>query len=75
MIGLAVVAWTVRSIARQPISTLLRRVVPRRRGRGVAAVDIAVIVLATAGLVGALTGGGRVPCRCSPRPCWRWRSV
>ncbi len=61
VIGLAVVAWTVRSIARQPISTLLRRVVPRRRGKAVAAVDVAIIVLATAGLVGALTGGGRGP--------------
>jgi hypothetical protein len=61
VIGLTVVAWTVRSIARQPIATLLRRVVPRRRGRTVAAVDVAIIVLATAGLVGALTGGGRGP--------------
>jgi putative ABC transport system permease protein len=61
VIGLAVVLWTVRSIARQPISTLLRRVVPRRRGRSVAIADVAIVVLATAGLVGALTGGGRGP--------------
>lgn len=61
VIGLAVVAWTVRSIARQPISTLLRRVVPRRRGRTIAVADVAIIVLATAGLIGALTGGGRGP--------------
>ncbi|MEV6286614.1 ABC transporter permease [Kribbella sp. NPDC051770] len=61
VIGVAVVLWTVRSVARQPISTLLRRVVPRRRAKVVAIADVAIVVLATAGLVGALTGGGRGP--------------
>ncbi|WP_432948499.1 FtsX-like permease family protein [Kribbella sp. CA-253562] len=61
VVGLVVVVSTVRSVARQPISTLLRRVVPRRGGRTVAIADVAIVVLATAGLVGALTGGGRGP--------------
>ncbi|ONI76687.1 ABC transporter permease [Kribbella sp. ALI-6-A] len=61
VVGLVVVVSTVRSVARQPISTLLRRVVPRRRGRSVAIADVAIVVLATAGLIGALTGGGRGP--------------
>ncbi|TWD82945.1 FtsX-like permease family protein [Kribbella amoyensis] len=60
-VGLAVTASTVRSVARQPIATLLRRIVPRRRARTVAIADVAIVVLATAGLVGALTGGGRGP--------------
>ncbi|MFC0622721.1 FtsX-like permease family protein [Kribbella deserti] len=59
--GLAVVFWTVQAVVRQPISTLLRRVVPRRRGRTLGAIDLSVIVLATAGLVAALTGDGRGP--------------
>ncbi|MEU4393140.1 FtsX-like permease family protein [Kribbella sp. NPDC023855] len=59
--GIAVVVWSVRSVVRQPISTLLRRIVPRHRGRTVGLVDIIVIVVASAGLVGALTGGGRGP--------------
>ena len=61
LVGLAVVAWTVRTVVRQPISTLLRRIVPRRRGRTLGAVDLVVIVLASAGLAAALTGGGRGP--------------
>ncbi|WBQ03107.1 FtsX-like permease family protein [Kribbella sp. CA-293567] len=60
-VGLAVVAWSVRTVVRQPISTLLRRIAPRRRGRTVGLIDIVVIVVASAGLIGALTGGGRGP--------------
>jgi putative ABC transport system permease protein len=59
--GLAVVGWTVRTVVQQPISTLLRRVVPRRRGRALGMIDLSIIVLASAGLVAALTGGGRGP--------------
>ncbi len=61
LVGVAVVAWSVRSVIRQPISTLLRRIVPRRRGRTVGLIDVIVIVVASAGLIGALTGGGRGP--------------
>ncbi|HET6298495.1 MAG TPA: FtsX-like permease family protein [Kribbella sp.] len=61
LVGLAVVALSIRSVIRQPISTLLRRVVPRRRGRAIGMIDLTVIVLASAGLVAALTGGGRGP--------------
>ncbi|GAA1609284.1 hypothetical protein GCM10009789_74700 [Kribbella sancticallisti] len=59
--ALAVVVWSVRSVVRQPIATLLRRVVPRRRGHTVGIVDVTIIVLASAGLLAALTGGGRGP--------------
>ncbi|MEV8372701.1 FtsX-like permease family protein [Kribbella sp. NPDC056861] len=61
LVGLAVVAGTIRSVIRQPISTLLRRIVPRRRGRTIGLIDVVIIVVATVGLVGALTGGGRGP--------------
>ncbi|MDX6260123.1 MAG: hypothetical protein QOH84_1811 [Kribbellaceae bacterium] len=61
LVGLAVVAWTIRAVVRQPISTLLRRIVPRRRGRTIGLIDVIVIVIASAGLLGALTGGGRGP--------------
>ncbi|WP_433021031.1 FtsX-like permease family protein [Kribbella sp. CA-294648] len=61
LVGLAVVAWSVRSVVRQPISTLLRRIVPRRRGWTIGMIDVVVIVVASAGLVAALTGGGRGP--------------
>ncbi|TCM43448.1 FtsX-like permease family protein [Kribbella sp. VKM Ac-2568] len=61
VVGLAVVAWSVRAVVRQPISTLLRRVAPRRRGRAIGMIDLSIIVLASAGLVAALTGGGRGP--------------
>ncbi|WP_020386017.1 FtsX-like permease family protein [Kribbella catacumbae] len=61
VVGVAVVAWSVRAVIRQPISTLLRRIVPRRRGRTVGIIDVVVIVVASAGLAGALTGGGRGP--------------
>jgi hypothetical protein len=61
LVGLAVVAWTIRAVIRQPISTLLRRIVPRRRGWAIGLIDVSVIVIASAGLLGALTGGGRGP--------------
>lgn len=59
--GLVVVVWSVRAVVRQPIATLLRRVVPRRRSLAVGMIDLAIIVLASAGLIAALTGGGRGP--------------
>jgi putative ABC transport system permease protein len=59
--GVTVVAWSVRAVVQQPISTLLRRVVPRRRSRALGVIDLMIIVLASAGLVAALTGGGRGP--------------
>ncbi|WP_343066656.1 FtsX-like permease family protein [Kribbella qitaiheensis] len=61
LVGLAVVAWSVRAVVQQPISTLLRRVVPRRRGRALGMIDLSIIVLASAGLIAALTGSGRGP--------------
>jgi hypothetical protein len=61
VVGLAVVAWSVRTVITQPISTLLRRVVPRGTSRRVGLVDLCIIVVATAGLIAALTGGGRGP--------------
>jgi putative ABC transport system permease protein len=59
--GLAVVAGAIRTVIRQPISTLLRRIVPRRRGRTIGMIDVVIIVVASVGLIGALTGGGRGP--------------
>ncbi|HEU4945961.1 MAG TPA: FtsX-like permease family protein [Kribbella sp.] len=59
--GLAVVLWAVNAVVRQPISTLLRRIAPRRSGRGLSMVDLSIIVLASAGLVAALTADGRGP--------------
>ncbi|TDU87455.1 FtsX-like permease family protein [Kribbella voronezhensis] len=61
VVGIAVVVWSVRSVVQQPISTLLRRVVPRRRSRALGMIDLSIIMLASAGLVAALTGGGRGP--------------
>ncbi|NEA37144.1 FtsX-like permease family protein [Streptomyces sp. SID13031] len=61
LIGLGVVAAAIRTAVRQPISTLLRRIVPRRRGWSVGLIDIVIIVVASAGLLAALTGGGRGP--------------
>ena len=61
VVGLTVVAWSVRTVIKQPISTLLRRVVPRGTSRRVGLVDLCIIVVATAGLIAALTGGGRGP--------------
>lgn len=61
LIGLAVVAAAIRTAVRQPISTLLRRIVPRRRGWTVGLIDIVIVVAASAGLLAALTGGGRGP--------------
>lgn len=61
VVGLAVVIWSVRTVVKQPISTLLRRVVPRGSNRRVGLVDLCIIVIASAGLIAALTGGGRGP--------------
>ncbi|MFI7064449.1 FtsX-like permease family protein [Kribbella sp. NPDC050124] len=59
--GLAVVALSIRTVVRQPISSLLRRIPPRRRHRTIGLIDLTVIVLASAGLVSGLTSGGRGP--------------
>ncbi|MFG1814886.1 FtsX-like permease family protein [Kribbella sp. NPDC049174] len=59
--GLAVVALSIRAVVRQPISSLLRRIPPRRRHRTIGLIDLTVIVLASAGLVSGLTSGGRGP--------------
>ncbi|MFI6831241.1 FtsX-like permease family protein [Kribbella sp. NPDC050241] len=61
VLSLIVVALQVRGGVRQPISSLLRRVVPRRRGRAIGVLDLCVIVFAVAGLAAALTGDGRGP--------------
>jgi hypothetical protein len=59
--GLAVVALSIRTVVRLPISSLLRRVAPRGRQRSIGLVDLTVIVVASAGLVTGLTSGGRGP--------------
>lgn len=59
--GVALVLWAVRAVVRQPISGLLRRVVPRRGGGTVGMIDLGVVVVASVGLVAALTGDGRGP--------------
>ena len=61
VVALGVVVLQVRGVVRQQISALLRRVAPHRRGRTLGMVDLAIIVLAIAGLVSALTGSGRGP--------------
>lgn len=59
--GLAMVFFTVRAVVRQPISTLLRRVAPRHSGRALSLLDLGIVVIASVGLVAALTGDGRGP--------------
>ncbi|MEU4295183.1 FtsX-like permease family protein [Kribbella sp. NPDC026596] len=61
VVALGVVVLQVRGVVRQQISALLRRVAPHRRGRTLGMVDLAIIVLAIAGLVSGLTGSGRGP--------------
>jgi putative ABC transport system permease protein len=61
LLALVVMALQVRTVVRQPISGLLRRVVPRGRGRVIGVADLGVIVFAVAGLIAALTGDGRGP--------------
>jgi hypothetical protein len=61
VVALVVVLLQVRGAVRQPISTLLRRVAPRRRGTAIAVADLCIIVFAVAGLFAALTGDGRGP--------------
>ncbi|WP_433167497.1 FtsX-like permease family protein [Kribbella sp. CA-247076] len=60
VVALVVVQLQVRGVVRQPISGLLRRVVPRRR-RALGVVDLGIIVFAVAGLIAALSGAGRGP--------------
>jgi len=59
--GLAVVALSVRTVVRRPISSLLRRIAPRGSHRTIGLIDLIVIVVASAGLVTGLTSGGRGP--------------
>ncbi|MEU4603068.1 FtsX-like permease family protein [Kribbella sp. NPDC023972] len=59
--GLAVVSLSIRAVVRKPISSLLRRIAPRRRHRTIGLIDLTVIVVASAGLVSGLTSGGRGP--------------
>ncbi|MFF0345402.1 FtsX-like permease family protein [Kribbella sp. NPDC004875] len=61
VVALAVVVLQVRSAVRQPISSLLRRVAPRRGGWLIGVADLCIIVFAVAGLFAALTGDGRGP--------------
>ena len=61
VVALIVVVLQVRTAVRQPISTLLRRVAPRGRGRMIGVADLCIIVFAAAGLFAALTGDGRGP--------------
>jgi hypothetical protein len=59
--GLTVVALSVRTVVRRPISSLLRRIPLRPRHRTIGLIDLSVIVVASAGLVTGLTSGGRGP--------------
>ncbi|MEU4197879.1 FtsX-like permease family protein [Kribbella sp. NPDC026611] len=61
VVALVVVLIQVRGAVRQPISALLRRVAPRRRGTAIAVADLCIIVFAVAGLFAALTGDGHGP--------------
>lgn len=61
VLALVVVWLQIRGAVRQPISSLLRRVAPRRRGTAIAVADLCIIVFAVAGLIAALTGDGRGP--------------
>lgn len=61
VLALIVVVLQVRGAVRQTISSLLRRVVPLRRGRTIGVADLCIIVFAVAGLIAALTGDGRGP--------------
>jgi putative ABC transport system permease protein len=61
VLALIVVVLQVRGTVRQSISNLLRRVLPRRRGRTIGVADLCIIVFAVAGLIAALTGDGRGP--------------
>jgi putative ABC transport system permease protein len=56
VVALLAVAVVSRPTLREPISTLLRRIPPRRAGWAVGVVDAAVVALAGAGLVTLLSG-------------------
>lgn len=56
VVALLAVAVVARPTLREPISTLLRRVPPRRAGWAVGAVDAVVVAVAAAGLVTLLSG-------------------
>ncbi len=58
--GLLTAALAARTVLRRPVSELLRRVPPRRAGRGAGIVEAVVVVLAIAGVVQlASDRGGR----------------
>jgi len=56
LVALLAVAVVARPTLREPISTLLRRVPPRRAGWAVGVVDAVVVAVAAAGLVTLLSG-------------------
>ena len=56
VVALLAVAVVARPTLREPISTLLRRVPPRRAGWAVGVVDAVVVAVAAAGLVTLLSG-------------------
>ena len=59
--GLVTAALSSRQVFRRPVSELLRRVPPRRPGRGAGLVDGVVIVLAAAGVVQLVSDRGGRP--------------
>ncbi len=61
VVALLAVVLQVRGVVNRPISSLLRRVAARGRGRAVGVVDLCIIVFAVAGLAAAVTGDGRGP--------------
>ncbi len=59
--GLVTAALSSRQVFRRPVSELLRRVPPRRAGRGAGLVDGVVVVLAAAGVVQLVSDRGGRP--------------
>lgn len=55
VVALATVALATRPVIREPVSSLLRRVAPTRQRRGFPVLDVMVVALAVAGLVGLAT--------------------
>ena len=59
--GLVTAALSSRQVFRRPVSDLLRRVPPRRAGRGAGLIDGVVLVLAIAGVVQLVSDRGGQP--------------
>ena len=59
--GLITAALSSRQVFRRPVSDLLRRVPPRRAGRGAGLIDGVVLVLAIAGVVQLVSDRGGQP--------------